>query len=421
MENLKNLIPAGIILLCMALAHCMLDECLDTPLHSSCGSLLGEEVASYLGGIAENLPELLPRTDHTDSTIVLFEKFANAHLLTQTNPAQIEKVQSGKMEIGLSGMNMNNIPETIEPGLVFKELRISGARMDDYNPYIKEIVEKFLRALEHVWVERLRLLWFDIQTEVLTPTAQGISLVVTNELYLYSPSPPFLVWFCDTVDLSASEEGIRLILAWCDTTSIKCLDNLGIQNLFALCVDDLPLLRQIDCRFPNTSSTGCELSLLDLPNLLSVSKDVANSMAEKEWNHLSVDMPIWNSACCLAEKCIGVSESLSLVVTSLKDLDVNVCGRGWAQEGIRAERIVIYNNTKETFLTRAFINAAMDWLRTNASGVLYADIDSHNKENDPEVEAFIASAPIEACGLPNLQTLMISGIGIPFSVAADQE
>ncbi|OAG30268.1 hypothetical protein NEDG_02244 [Nematocida displodere] len=136
-------------------------------------------------------------------------------------------------------------------------------------------------------------------------------------------SPSFLVWFCKTVDLSGCTAPMSITLTECNTTSIKCLDSLGIQKLRGLVLEELANLAVLDCQLiTKISPSGVgALELWHLPVFTEVPEHLAKLLAEKRWKKVCMDMRIWNEICSQAKKSMEVATKLWLNVRDLKELD----------------------------------------------------------------------------------------------------
>ncbi|OAG29921.1 hypothetical protein NEDG_01468 [Nematocida displodere] len=380
-------------------------------LHDIQSSVLSARGDTYLDsdGDMEEF-EALPHTEYTNKTIAFIEKADRRNrLLTEDEslPIQIAKCQPNTIYIGLRNITLEEIPERIAPGIKLRVLDVSGARMHESGLGKKTMVLQLFSALEDIWIETLRVAGFEAEGETWAPARQpSIHLCITKELTISWISPSFLVWFCESVDLSSHAGGISLELCECSIDSIACLDGLGIKNLSGLCLSKLPHLQRLDYHMPG----GCEqrntLAIQNLPLGLEVPSGVAQSITEGAWKKVFIHMCTWNRVYGLSGRAIVVKELLSLNVGCLDELSIgDVVGSGGS-----VKTLEIRDGSSEKMLAKAFFDSAIQWAVSNAKEVETLDVrGSYGASPDLDLEALLARTPIELPALSRLERLWVCG------------
>ncbi|OAG31267.1 hypothetical protein NEDG_02255 [Nematocida displodere] len=225
-----------------------------------------------------------------------------------------------------------------------------------------EALVKLLQAISGVCTQLLSINVFNTK-ETLPETSQ-IALPNIKTLGITQISPSFLAWCCETVDLSARTTGMAIKVGGCATTSIKCLDSLGVQCLRDLALEKLPNLQTLDCRVIESTPRACMgvLKLWDLPNIAYISKPLAEMLTEDIWEGVCMDMHIWNTICSQANRSMNASRDLWLIVHSLDEL-----GGGSVCPGV--ESLTVEEKAKTGITYTAFFETAMGWVLSSGEGI----------------------------------------------------
>ncbi|OAG30951.1 hypothetical protein NEDG_02267 [Nematocida displodere] len=296
-----------------------------------------------------------------EATIAFFNKAGAGLETTNTDQGKViaQKQYSGK-SIHLMSITLADIPDQILPGIQFTCVRMFGSvsplSIDVTPPEEVERLAKVLHILSTVFIETLCITRFNTKDALPEPPRIAFSTIST--LYIAYISPPFLEWLCKAVDLSGCTNPVAILLMGCSITSIRCLDNLGIQKLEGFVLrGELPNLAALDYRLINKiSPTGLgTLGLWDLPNLTKVSKDLATLLAEKQWKEVLMDMRLWTGICSQAKKSMFVGSKLWLNVSDLKELDP---GSMW----IAGTTLYVHENVPEKLTATAFFESVLKWL-----------------------------------------------------------
>ncbi|OAG29113.1 hypothetical protein NEDG_02250 [Nematocida displodere] len=270
-----------------------------------------EAPAVVAGSPAEKPTPTIPRSSLTEPTIAFFKRAGNGNgqgpgslqTLTRTHGLEIVRNQNAVVVIHLKNLEAKDIPEQIERGIVFRWLSVSGTAVPGIGNFTprKElgVLAKLLQTVSSVRIGTLYIDCGNIHrvsigrgnmgrgSGLAGTTPNTISLPNIKALSLFWASSSFLEWLCETVDLSASTESISVNIYNCEITSIKCLDNLGIQRPHVLRLESLPYLEQLDGQLVvSICSNGppCALWLDSLPSLTHLSKDLADVLARTSPN-----------------------------------------------------------------------------------------------------------------------------------------
>ncbi|OAG32510.1 hypothetical protein NEDG_02225 [Nematocida displodere] len=353
-------------------------------------------------------PETLASSPFTQETIGFFGKYTSGLETVGLHPnICLVKHQPVILSLFLRNIELEDIPEKIEPGLRIQQIRISGYVLESPKP--SELAPsqtfhklmKLLHALGEVQVDKLHLKKFNMIED---GPATAIPLTRMNELAFYEVSPFFLEWFCEIVDLSGCTFEFNLMIVNCGVESVHCLSKLGISTLKGLNLSDLPKLTQLDCQMPNTTKDN-ELTLCADPLVLNLSTDIVDLIAEAAWKRIVVNMDIWNKIVSVPGTKNIVAELLVLEVTDWKDFQVN----GHVQRTAQARMIDIYDIRNETVLSKAFFMDVFGWMYENAEGVeMVRILVLYAKSVDLEIKTFLEdNDPIDQSRLPSLKTLMV--------------
>ncbi|OAG29246.1 hypothetical protein NEDG_01319 [Nematocida displodere] len=370
-------------------------------------SLFGNRLS---GNEIQTLHSFLGHSDYTDRTIGFFEKHSLGRMETERFGSDnlIAKHQTNLIKIKIGAADLEDIPEKIEPGIAFSWLLLLGSTRNKPSTTPKELVAritKLLLAFSEVHVNRLAVTMFRIPQEDLPATAQTIPLSIRTDLWLGRVSPGFLVWFCESVDLSACSEGIGVRLFNCETKSIACMENLGIQNLLGLYLSGLHNLERFDYLLPGEGHSKNKLILKGVFDGLQVSIDVAATIVESAWKEVSMDMKVLQSICRAAGKGMLVAELIFLSVTDVHSL----CFYTDSQQSVRAEILVIEDHTKTDLLSKAFFDSAMEWIYTKTENVQDVYILTKDKQTEHALEACLAAdALIYIARMPGLKYLVVN-------------
>ncbi|OAG32284.1 hypothetical protein NEDG_02035 [Nematocida displodere] len=304
--------------------------------------------------------DVLASTDYTEKTIALFEKNPEHRLITTyKHPyTMIVKNQPRKIKVYLYRLQVNDIPETIDP-FQATDLYILGWGLENHGSNTQKVAEKFFRALRDVRVENLYLSEFNIAQGVLSSVGTPIPLTL-NSLVITRVEYFFLAWVCESVDLSARTEGFKLSITNSNTHSIACLSQLGVKRLSFFFIRGLPHLESFDYLLPNTEAAGGTLSMFSLSEPFNVSKAVAKSIANTKWDKIRLDMHIWNSICFAAGKGINVVDVLGLNALHPRDLDRNKTK--WGRVPFGATSLCIESRTGLDKNFRELFDLVMYWV-----------------------------------------------------------
>ncbi|OAG30410.1 hypothetical protein NEDG_02232 [Nematocida displodere] len=296
------------------------------------------------------------------ATIAFFQNNGSGLLTAEHNHCMvIPTEQTTNVKIYMEKLKVEDIPEQIYSEIQFKDLSVFGSRFSSptvFTPYTEvETLAKLLQALSGVYIAALSISAFVVNADLVFSPPNKVGLGITETLRIVSTGASFFEWFCKSVDLSTFTEGLVVEINDSDTTSIQCLDNLGIQRLSGLGLVNLPFLRTLVCQLTTSICSGDTgmLKLLNLPEHIHISQDLAMLLAEKRWADVEVDMHIWNKICFLAEKSMVVLGRLCVSVRDLRELDP-----GSVYSGVTD--LTIQENTRTQIELTDFFTLAIKWV-----------------------------------------------------------
>ncbi|OAG30746.1 hypothetical protein NEDG_02217 [Nematocida displodere] len=305
--------------------------------------------------------EVLKDTQHLIEATIAFFTRAGAGLET-TNTDQgrvIAQKQTDRQTIHLMNITLADIPDQILPGIQFTRVHMFGSASSCSTafspPEEVERLAKVLHILSTVSIETLCITRFN--TNEALPDPPRIAFPTISTLCIAYISPPFLEWLCKAVDLSGCTNPVSILLTDCSITSIRCLDNLGIQKLRGFELEDLQSLKVLDCHLLtkiSPTSLGV-LKLWRLSNPTEVSTDLATLLVEKRWNDVWMDMRIWNGICSYTKKSMDVVSELWLNVRDLWELDPD---KVW----IAGTTLGVHEDVPEKLTATAFFGSILTWL-----------------------------------------------------------
>ncbi|OAG31155.1 hypothetical protein NEDG_01568 [Nematocida displodere] len=295
-----------------------------------------------------------------EATIAFFNKAGAGLEITNTEQGKvIAQKQTDRQTIHLMNITLADIPDQILPGIQFTRVHMFGSASSCSTafspPEEVERLAKVLHILSTVSIETLCITRFN--TNEALPDPPRIAFPTISTLCIAYISPPFLEWLCKAVDLSGCTNPVSILLTDCSITSIRCLDNLGIQKLRGFELEDLQSLKVLDCHLLtkiSPTSLGV-LKLWRLSNPTEVSTDLATLLVEKRWNDVWMDMRIWNGICSYTKKSMGVVSELWLNVRDLWELDPD---KVW----IAGTTLGVQENVPNKPTYTAFFGSVLKWL-----------------------------------------------------------
>ncbi|OAG32514.1 hypothetical protein NEDG_02237 [Nematocida displodere] len=250
---------------------------------------------------------LTPTPELTQTTIAFFKKGGDGLETASTSQGEmIVREQANITNLCLELLTIEDIPESIKPGIVFAWLHIHGrARIySSLNATTFEEVAIFAKLLQALCTVDIMVLYIDgfsPKPEDPLPKIKPIALSNTKALRLSYITSSFLSWLCGLVR-GPWDQHIALEIYNCDTQSVKCLDSLGIQALSSLVLEKLPNLEHLDCHLLKQTRPMNVLKLWNLPGIQNVSESLAIQIAENEWEEVWMDRAIWNSISATVKK-----------------------------------------------------------------------------------------------------------------------
>ncbi|OAG30415.1 hypothetical protein NEDG_02205 [Nematocida displodere] len=310
-------------------------------------------------------------------------------------------------------ITLEGIPDQIVPGIQFTCVRVFGSvsplAIDVTPPEEVERLVKVLYILSTVSIEKFCIHHFN--TNEALPEPPRIPLPTISILCIIYISPPFLEWICKAVDLSGRASPVSITLTECNTTSIKCLDSLGVQNLRSFGLKTLTNLTVLDCQLITKISPNCVgiIGFWQLPMLTKVPEDLATLLAEKRWKKVCMDMRIWNGICSQAKKRMHVAENLWLNLCYLRELEKDIM---WTV----GTTLCVHENKPNRPPNIFFIESGMKWLPGDADGTKTINSSSNrpiewdwntNNEHKRQCLAKMVSESEEWCALFKQRKLYI--------------
>ncbi|OAG29775.1 hypothetical protein NEDG_00908 [Nematocida displodere] len=197
------------------------------------------------------------RQAHIEATIALCKKCNNElETLGGASGRCVVTKQKKNLSLYLENLNVEDIPEKIEPEMVFYSLVRYGWVLDTPILCSEDVLTKFLRVFCQVSAIMLNLENFETQENSLALPAARILLLKQPGPPLRKLTPSFLEWFCACVDMNYCGDMTVLELGWCSTTTSKYTYNLQIRHLAGLALISLPTptLEGMDYNPPSESS-----------------------------------------------------------------------------------------------------------------------------------------------------------------------
>ncbi|OAG30479.1 hypothetical protein NEDG_02021 [Nematocida displodere] len=420
MVNLKTSTKAALTILgSIYLAACSLNE-QDNLQNANPNATLAIDKPEQVNTKAAENPTLNPSSD---ATIKLFEQCGESLAVSGARPnATVARVQKKRLNIRVEKLYLEDIPEKIMPGVVFGCITVTGASLKT-EPSVQRPEEAFLklarilRAFDGVIIEVLLIQNFNLAeldhptnpelTQPRKPSLRGLDLFMVKKL-----SPFVFEWVCGAINLAKSSDGLCVGVFECSVTSVKCLDNLGIQIMEGFYLEDLPNLASIDCQLVLKKLFSHRLTLKNLSKDLVVSAAIAKSITGKEWMEVWMDMSIWNKICLSELKGIAVKGFLCLNVTDLAELQKNL-SLEWEIVPSQIHAVYLEDYTPTTHLTKAFVDSVVEWADNNTDGMETLRIYGFNKPLEPGLVKALKSHPINKTKLLSLKTFVINGVSRP--------
>ncbi|OAG29920.1 hypothetical protein NEDG_01467 [Nematocida displodere] len=240
---------------------------------------------------------LLPLTKYTHSTIALFTRCGSQiKTLESLGGVQLVKLQPNPMVLYLDQLTLKDIPEKLEPGIVFRWLTVmeSKTQLEIKNPGTTHVkLCQLLRCLSTVKIETLVIEKIGKLKSINPKGSPRIPLTITQALTVRKTSVSFFEWFCNRVDLSRCTNALELSLVECDTQSIKCLNSLGLQQLSGLFLERLHQLMDVDYQVLRKGHVKDRISITSIPKTLKLPNDLAKLIKQKRWKKAWLDACLW--------------------------------------------------------------------------------------------------------------------------------
>ncbi|OAG31304.1 hypothetical protein NEDG_01782 [Nematocida displodere] len=353
--------------------------------------------------------------NHTEPTINLIHPFGlKLEMNSTTNTQQIVPKQTGSITIYLDMIELKNIPEEIEHGLTFENLKISSLspsqnRVPDATPdHTLERLDKLLRALGTATIERLSLVGFYIQKKQKLPTAPISSVSVTKRLTLDSATSFFFAWLSTTITLGACDKNMTLELCNCHIETLKCLDALGLTTIGGLDLFELTEVDSIDCALLQEKRVTNYLTLGNLSADLKVSKALGDAIAANSWTNLYLDMSIWLA---IRQSTDNPIQTMTLALTiNSQTVEFKSLGypKGKTPPSTILTTLIIDLNTTTSLTLNALENMIFGWIKANTPEVVDIVINTPSNLVDNDVKTYLATCLIPIDGLSNLSTVTMS-------------